>query len=104
MLLGATGSGKSTLLDAMVNYIAGVSLVDDHRFQLVHLTEEEEAKSGKQVTFSLNIFYIYFNLNICVNATLITAFNRYVRRNARKRIPKGGQALRSDHEKSDIGS
>lgn len=48
MLLGATGSGKSTLIDAMFNYIAGVSFVEDYRFKIVNLTKEEEAKSGRQ--------------------------------------------------------
>lgn len=48
LLLGATGSGKSTLIDAMFNYIAGVSSMDDYRFKLVHLTEEEKAKLGRQ--------------------------------------------------------
>ncbi|CAG2226130.1 unnamed protein product [Mytilus edulis] len=48
MLLGETGSGKSTLIDALFNYIAGVSLVDDYRFKLVNLTKEEKVKEGKQ--------------------------------------------------------
>ncbi|CAG2246120.1 unnamed protein product [Mytilus edulis] len=48
LLLGATGSGKSTLIDAMFNYIAGVSSMDEFRFKLVHLTAEEKAKLGRQ--------------------------------------------------------
>lgn len=67
MLLGATGSGKSTQIDAMFNYIAGVSFVDDYRFELVHLTKEEEAKLGTQVTlicFRFLVFYLS-RLNIC---------------------------------------
>ncbi|CAG2220070.1 unnamed protein product [Mytilus edulis] len=54
MLLGATGSGKSTQIDAMFNYIAGVSFVDDYRFELVHLTKEEEAKLGTQYVSQTN--------------------------------------------------
>ncbi|CAC5384559.1 unnamed protein product [Mytilus coruscus] len=54
MLLGATGSGKSTQIDAMFNYIAGVSFVDDYRFELVHLTKEEEDKLGKQYVSQTN--------------------------------------------------
>lgn len=49
MVLGATGTGKSTMVDAVFNHIAGVSLVDDHRFTIVNLTDAEKVKSNQQV-------------------------------------------------------
>ncbi|CAC5363178.1 unnamed protein product [Mytilus coruscus] len=33
LLLGATGTGKSTFINALMNYTAGVSYNDDHRFE-----------------------------------------------------------------------
>lgn len=49
LLLGATGTGKSTLIDALINYIAGVSYNDNHRFTLINKTNMEKERGDKQV-------------------------------------------------------
>lgn len=69
MLLGATGCGKSTWIDAMFNYIAGVSLVDDYRFKLIHLTDEEKTRLGRQVAYIIFIqllaaYFVQNKLNL----------------------------------------
>ena len=45
MLVGATGVGKTTLLNSIVNYILGVKLDDDFRFQLDLKTSVSQAQS-----------------------------------------------------------
>lgn len=42
LVVGATGSGKSMLIDAMINYIVGVSLQDNCKFQAVDPAEDEK--------------------------------------------------------------
>ena len=45
MLVGATGAGKTTLLNGIVNYILGVQLEDDFRFELDLRTNVSQAYS-----------------------------------------------------------
>ena len=45
MLVGATGAGKTTLLNGIVNYILGIQLEDNFRFQLDLKTDVSQAHS-----------------------------------------------------------
>ena len=45
MLVGATGAGKTTLLNGIVNYILGVQLEDDFRFQIDLKVNVNQAQS-----------------------------------------------------------
>lgn len=51
LLVGATGTGKSTLIDALINFLAGVSYKDNHRFGLISMTDEEKERADNQVIF-----------------------------------------------------
>lgn len=53
LLVGATGTGKSTLIEALMNYIAGVSYNDEHRYKLISKTALEKERADTPVVYIL---------------------------------------------------
>lgn len=56
MVLGQTGCGKSTLLNAMLNFVLGVKIEDNFRFNLVD--EDRDANQAWSQTNLVNIYNI----------------------------------------------
>lgn len=68
LLVGESGSGKTTLINAMVNYIFGVKVKDNHRYQLVkYPTKQSRGSTAKITCYTLHHqkqFQIPFSLTI----------------------------------------
>ena len=56
IVVGQTGSGKTTLLNSFVNFLTGIKIEDDFRYQIIF--EKNYKKQSKSVTQTVNLYRI----------------------------------------------